>query len=314
MKGYVDYLLQIGYSSSSIAQHVRFLEVFKGWLAEKSIKAEECKYPEMIHFIDDVMIYYTSMKNPNSTINRMMVSLAAYYDFLITRNPDISNPAKNVRIKNPIQRMAHDLLVKEELITLYDSIVSNHVRNIRNKVILGLLIFQGLSTGELHRLRLVDIRLRKGTIFIREGPAGYWKKGSTARELKLEALQIIDLIDYIDNFRPRILCSTYKYLPGRKPNCDKTIRKTDQLLFSVAGSPELKNSLHHLFKNLSEINPKVKNATQIRQSIIAFWLKQYDIRTVQYMSGHRFVSSTEYYKQVNIEQLKRRIDEYHPLK
>jgi hypothetical protein len=32
------------------------------------------------------------------------------------------------------------------------------------------------------------------------------------------------------------------------------------------------------------------------------------------MAGHRFVSSTEWYKGANMEELKREIDVYHPLK
>lgn len=151
-------------------------------------------------------------------------------------------------------------------------------------------------------------------MFIGESSDSYWKKGSTARELDLEALQIIDLIDYIENYRPRILGDSYRHLPGRKPQHRASCQRTDQLLLSVAGCQDLRNSLHHLFKNLSELNPRVKNATQIRQSVITNWLRRYDLRTVQYMAGHGYVSSTEYYKQIDIEQLKRKIDEFHPLK
>jgi len=268
MDGYIEFLPGIGYSASSIKQHVRYIEVFQSWLIKKSISEEQCNYPELIYFIDDAMIYYVSRTNPKSTLNRMLVAIATYYDHLITGNSDIRNPAKNIRIKNPVHRVAHDLPNKEELDTLYQSIDSNNVRYVKNKVILGFLVIQGLSTGELHRIRLKDLSLRKETLFIIEGSSGCWKKGSAARELDLEALQVIDL----------------------------------------------KNSLHYLFRNLSELNTRVKNTTQIRQSVITNWLKRYDLRTVQYMAGHRYVSSTEYYKQIDIENLKRKIDEYHPLK
>lgn len=159
MNGYVEFLLGMKYSTSSIRKHVRYLEVFQCWLRERSISVEHCNYPEMINFIDDALGYYGSRKNPKSTLNRMLTSIAAYYDYLITDNSEISNPAKSIRIKNPVQRMAQNLLDKEELNTLYHSIEIKDVRNVRNKVILGFLVFQGLSTGELHRLRLKDLRL-----------------------------------------------------------------------------------------------------------------------------------------------------------
>jgi integrase/recombinase XerD len=314
MDRFVEYLLAMGYSPSSIRQHIRYLEVFQRWLSERSLSAVECGYPEIIHFIDYAMDCYASRANPKSTLNRMMVSIAAYYDFLISNDSNISNPAKTIRIKNPVQRMAHNLLDKEELDGLYHSIVGNDVRNVRNKVILGFLVFQGLSTGELHRLKLKDIKLRKGTLFVGESANSSWKQGPAARELELEALQIIDLIDYIENYRPRILCDGYRYLPGRKLKREALKPRSDQLIFSIAGSQDLRNSLHHLFRDLSKLNPRVKNTTQIRQSVIAIWLKTFDLRTVQYMAGHRFVSSTEYYKQVDIEKLKREISELHPLK
>jgi integrase/recombinase XerD len=103
-------------------------------------------------------------------------------------------------------------------------------------------------------------------------------------------------------------------MPGRKPIDENVIFRTDQLILSIGGSCDLKSSLLHLFRNLKQFDPQVKNATQIRQSVIASWLNKYDKRKVQYMAGHRYVSSTEYYKQVDIDLLKRSVLEYHPLK
>ncbi len=142
---------------------------------------------------------------------------------------------------------------------------------------------------------------------------GKWRKGPTSRELNLEALQIIDLIDYINSIRPRILVNGYRKLPGRKPFEMNAVFRTDQLLLSLFGSPNLKNSLHHMFINLRKSNPRVRSAMQIRQSVIANWIGRFNLRKVQYMAGHRYVSSTEYYKQVNINDLRRDVLECHPL-
>jgi integrase/recombinase XerD len=65
---------------------------------------------------------------------------------------------------------------------------------------------------------------------------------------------------------------------------------------------------------MKKINPKIISASQIRHSIITHWLSKFDLRKVQYMAGHRFVSSTEWYKPDNLEELKREINLYHPLK
>jgi hypothetical protein len=158
-----------------------------------------------------------------------------------------------------------------------------------------------------------DLRLRKGTVLIRGDIAKTRKLGSIVRELALAALQIIDLLEYIKEIRPRILAGTYSYLPGRKPRIENLTRETDQLLLSLAGSSNLKNSIIHLFKNLREHNPKVKNTMQIRQSVIASRLAKENLRKVKYYAGHRYVSCTEYSKQINLQDLKRKVCEHHPL-
>lgn len=75
----------------------------------------------------------------------------------------------------------------------------------------------------------------------------------------------------------------------------------------------LKNSLLHLNHSQRKINPKLKNTLQIRQSVITEWLKEKDLRTVQYMAGRRYVS-TERYQTKNLEDLKEALNKYHPLK
>lgn len=258
MNGFIKYLNSIGFSDSTIQQHIRFVEFFNDWLSEKSIDSIQCKYPEMVMFIDDALRFLYFRQNTRSSLNRMMVAISYYYDFLISNNSNLVNPAKNIRIKNPHKQIVHDLLNLEELMELYIFINPKDPRNIRNKVMLGLFVFQGLSTRELHRLSLSDLKLRKGTIFIKGDKGSVWKKGSTARELALEALQIIDLLEYIEKIRLKILSKSYDNLPGRKPDERNRTRRTDQLLLSISGSPHLKNSLIHMFIELRKLNPKVK--------------------------------------------------------
>ncbi|MCX6272974.1 MAG: hypothetical protein NTU44_17520 [Bacteroidetes bacterium] len=88
---------------------------------------------------------------------------------------------------------------------------------------------------------------------------------------------------------------------------------TNQLFVSMEGSLNIKASLLHLFKALKKLNPSVINAGLIRQSVIANWLKSYNLRQVQYMAGHCFVSSTERYKASMLEDLQKQLSLFHPL-
>lgn len=67
-------------------------------------------------------------------------------------------------------------------------------------------------------------------------------------------------------------------------------------------------------RQLRELNKKVTNAKQVRSSVITHWLKQHHLRQVQYMAGHKYVSSTERYQLSNIDDLKNAVQEHHPMK
>ena len=60
--------------------------------------------------------------------------------------------------------------------------------------------------------------------------------------------------------------------------------------------------------------PVILNPRHIRSSVIQNWLKRHHIRKVQYMAGHRRVSSTERYRKEDINDLANQISRYHPIK
>jgi integrase/recombinase XerD len=66
--------------------------------------------------------------------------------------------------------------------------------------------------------------------------------------------------------------------------------------------------------DLRKINPLVKDAMQIRKSVITNCLKEKDIRLVQYMAGHKRINATEKYRAANTEELEEALKIYHPLK
>ena len=58
------------------------------------------------------------------------------------------------------------------------------------------------------------------------------------------------------------------------------------------------------------MNPKIKTTDQLRASVIVHWLKLYNLRKVQVMAGHRYISTTEGYRANNLEDLKEDIRSY----
>lgn len=314
MRSYHNYLKNKGFAISTIIQHERNISLFFPWLSANSIDIKRCNYSELVRFIDESLSSNLILQKKRSHINRILTSITYYFDYLSERNPSVLNPAKNIRIRNNNKRLVHDLLDYNELMTLHKRYIPETPRYVRNQVIFGFLICQGMTVQELHNLKLNDLNLREGSILIRGDNPRALRKGTTSRKLPLEAVQVIDLLEYLKNIRPKILIGKYLKTSGRKPKRGNRKRRTDQVLLSMNGSPYLKNSLHHLFIDLKRSSLQIRSARQLRQSLIAHWLTQFNLRKVQYMAGHRYVSSTEWYKGSNLDELKREINLFHPLK
>jgi site-specific recombinase XerD len=67
-----------------------------------------------------------------------------------------------------------------------------------------------------------------------------------------------------------------------------------------------------LSQEIRETNSDFINFKQVRTSVITHWLKQFNLRQVQYMAGHRYVSSTEGYLVNQTEDLQADIDQFYP--
>jgi integrase/recombinase XerD len=68
-----------------------------------------------------------------------------------------------------------------------------------------------------------------------------------------------------------------------------------------------------MFRAIKKDNPEILHPKQIRASVITYWLKNHNLRQVQYMAGHKYVSSTERYQLNNLFKLQGEVNKYHPL-
>lgn len=314
MKNFYKYLHNRGYADSTIKQHERNVDLFLEWLENNEISLTQCGYFDMIRFVDNSDALNTNSNLNRNSINRLLTSISYYFDCLSERQPSLKNPAKVFRVRGTSRRLAHDILEYKELLKIYRLYNHKTPREIRNKVILGLLIFQGLTYYELKNLTIEDLRFDIGIVIINGDRAQSLKRGTTSRELPLEAVQMVDLIEYLNNIRTKILSGKYLNDPGRKPARRLRNKNTNQVILSLKGARYLKNTLLHLFHDIRKQNPKIKSGRQIRQSVISYWLTKYNLRTVQFMAGHRYVSSTEWYKRIDIQELRKEVSLYHPLK
>jgi site-specific recombinase XerD len=158
---------------------------------------------------------------------------------------------------------------------------------------LSLLVYQGVKTEELIKLEVQDVKLREGKIEIPGGAK------SERRLLQLESHQVLEFYDYVNNTRKEILT--------------KSGQQTDKLFVSIEGGNSLDSCMHRLMFWVKRKNKLVVNPKQLRASVIVKWLKLYNLRKVQYLAGHRYISSTESYQQSEMEGLTEEVNKFHPL-
>jgi site-specific recombinase XerD len=283
-----DYLQGKGYSHASIATYERSTDQFLEWLQKENMEAGQVRYQDILLY----MRHCSSKKNHGQrTVQHTITALGHYFDHLQETGEIGGNPTKGIKVQGVKRKTLYHILEPHELHAIYHNYKAGTLSQQKNKIIIGMLVYQGMKTEELDRLELKDIKLKEGKVEIAGG------KKSNARTLQLEAHQVLDVYEYVMQVRPRIL--------------DVTKQKSEKLFVSVEGGEKLR--IDFLMAQLRKQNNKLENADQLRASVIVKWLKQYNLREVQYLAGHRYISSTEAYKQNEMEGLSEEVMKFHPL-
>ena len=290
MKHFENWLGENNYRPSTIQGHVQNIVLFTQWAANNNTDEPEfLNYNDLLQYVQ-----YEQQRNlAVQTINVRLGSISKYYEFLKKENIIAKNPAKTLRIKGKAKTVTEQPLKYDELENLYHSYKALKKESLhqnktdlahqRNIVITGLLVWQGLHSGELQRLETSHVNLNEGTIYI---PS---TSRSNSRELRLHTQQILSLHHYIYQIREQLKSKEEELFPGNAHNI-----------------------INLLTEELKGINPKIKNALHIRSSVILHWLRQHNKRQVQYMIGHKYIDSTERYKVQELESLTQALSKHHP--
>lgn len=245
----------------------------------------------------DIMGYIGSLRDKYShpeTIKGKIFSIKKYYSWLCDSGKRKDHPCKDLRLRDKSNRdiQLQDLFKPEELELLVDRHDQDEKLRIKNKVIISLLINQGLTRNDMVMLSLSDINLDEGTIFIKKSSI------TNQRTLHLKPKQIMLFDKYIHQIRPMLM---------------KT--QTDSFILSVHGHAENGEGISYVLETSKHLFPNRRlNTKTVRQSVIANLLRQgEDLRAVQVFAGHRYPGSTQKYKQSGIEELIAGIQKFHPL-
>ncbi len=299
-----EYLVIKGYSTATIDTTVRAVNYLGQWADLENIPAlDDISYSDLLAFIKWSSQGGASQK----TIRGYLTHVRKYYDWLISEGVLKENPVSCIKVQGVKRRVYYDILSAQELQALYENyateityetgrIVPPQEMNLRsrkrNKIILSLLVYQGLRVEEIAALRVPDLQLREGRIMI------HAQRRTAERLMPLESHQVYAIMDYLHEVRKQILPAGVI---------------TDRLFVQRQGGEYFYGITQTLLRQLRQVNPRIRNLDQIRASVITHWLKAYDLRKVQYLAGHKYVSSTEAYKQNVLDGLQEAVAKFHPL-
>ena len=283
---FTNYLQQKKLSASTVKAYTRRSNYFLAWLQQEDNSLENFTYNDVLDF----MRYCTDEQKSKRNIHALLGTVRHYSNYLILQGKRNDNPAAGIFIKGLSRKLPINLLSVEEMEELFKQYSIQLNVDSSKKIMLGLMVYQGLMGGELMRIESQHIKIKEGRIFIKG------TKRTNERLLDLQALQITELQNYLN---------ANKFKEGAM--------FTEQKL-KILSNKNVKNRVQYMFDQLKKLNPKVINAKQIRSSVITEWLRKNNLRQVQYMAGHKYVSSTERYQTNNLDDLQNELQQHHPMK
>jgi site-specific recombinase XerD len=188
-----------------------------------------------------------------------------------------------------------ELFTLEELELMLDREERYRYLDHRNRLLISLLIYQGLASEEITRLNVSDMDLDDGTVRVRGS------RSLNGRVLPLRPSQVTLVTKYLEDSRP--------FLLGKK-------RPTSRLFLTKVGSEETVDGIHAMVEQLKALFPSRKLCpSTIRMSVISYWLnvRKIPVEDVQQMAGHKWPSSTERYKRADMDEQRNLLNQFHPL-
>jgi site-specific recombinase XerD len=167
-----EWLILKKYSPHTIETIIETTEYFMQWAAAENIEEpEQAGYTDAIAFMQSLNRRGVLQK----TVANYLGHVRKFFDFLMSDGIIKENPVAFIKVQGIKRRVYYTILTEEELQALYQNYpvtiehevgknIPPQERNIlsrkRNKVMLSLLIHQGLRVEEIKAVKLQDLQLR----------------------------------------------------------------------------------------------------------------------------------------------------------
>ena len=274
LEKYNEYLkYELNYSFYTIKEYVLHVKDFITYCDNNGVNYLSLSKDDVINYLK----FLDEQKLSNKSIGTILSSLRCFYSYLLDNNYINLNIFK--LISNPkLEKKLPSFLSYEEIRIVLDSIDTDNILSIRNKMIIELLYATGIRVSELRNIKITDIDFNNKSIKV-------FGKGSKER--------IVYFGDYAYD-------AIKLYLDNRELKSEYLILNNNGKQISVRG-------IELIIKNVIDkacIKTKVSPHT-FRHTFATHMLNNgCPLKSVQELLGHASLSSTEIYTHITDDYIK----------
>ncbi len=286
IKKFRNYIVnELGYTATTFKGYKTCINNYLDWLMENEIQPKNMSLNQTYDFLA-----YRRLKGDTNGNIRTYKTAITHFNQAIEMK---SNPALLVHLAKSERKTPTQLLDEEFLDTIYRETTANTLVQKRDRCILGMMLFLGLSRNEVTTIQLEDLKLEECRLYVSQSNT------TNERYINLNPKQILHISQYLYDVRPK-LEQEYKI-------------NTNRLFFSCGDATGLDGALARLMKRLKREFHYVKDFKQFKQSRIAIWVNELGLRQAQYLGGYRYVTSVQRYDFKSIDDLKMKLEYNHPM-
>lgn len=290
LKLFIEYLqIEKNYSQYTIEHYQHDISDFFMFMSEQAISdLTKVEY-------QDVRIYLTNLferKMSRKSVARKISSLRSFFKFLLREEIVAENPFALVSIPKA-QKKLPEFFYEEEMKQLFDACESSTPLGERNKALLELLYATGIRVSECSQIGLKDLDMHLSTVLVRG-------KGSKERYVPFGSFAQDAIDTYINHGRKELLANG---------------NMQENLFLNARGGPLTARGIRTILDRIiekSSLTGKI-HPHMLRHTFATHLMANgADMRTVQELLGHAFLSSTQVYTHVTNEYLKKTYMAHHP--
>lgn len=285
-----DYLIkEKNYSQHTALAYLNDLIFFKEYLEEyhEGVSLEKLPYVLVRNWI----VFLIDSGLSNSSVNRKVASLKAFYKFLLkSKQIEVSPLSRHKALKMP--RKIQIPFSEEELNVVLNQIeYKSGFEGVRDKLIIDLFYTTGIRRSELIGLQMTNLDLNEGVIKV---------LGKRNKE------RIIPMLDIVSS-------QIKKYLTLRR---GLEVIVDENNLFLLSNGNKINESfvyrlINYYFSNVSE---KVKKSPHMLRHTFATHMlnRGADLNSIKELLGHSSLASTQVYTHSSLAELKNVYQNAHP--